>query len=145
MTLREVRSFSALGRPLPAKVAHRARPDVVVAQGNHDVSSPSLGARCKASGLTIFHFPYRSYAQFERKIANGGTAYARNTSIPPAVGEDWRRLNALLEVGGLRRWYEALPHADDPETSERIARGEVVDDRRLADYLRRNVLRSPIR
>jgi hypothetical protein len=41
-----------------------------------------------------------------------------------------------LQAGGLRAWYDALPHADDPGLGEWIARGKVVGDRRLADYLR---------
>ena len=37
MTLRERESLNPLGKPLPPKLAHRAHPEIVVAQGNHKV------------------------------------------------------------------------------------------------------------
>ena len=37
MTLRERESLNPLGKPLPPKLAHRAHPEITVAQGNHKV------------------------------------------------------------------------------------------------------------
>lgn len=136
MVLRDVHSVNGLGNPLPGKAAHRAAADVEVPPGNHSVSSLSLGPAAETRALSIFHFPYISYPQFERKIAIGGAAFARNTVFSQAVGDVWRQLYEWLQAGTLHAWYDALPHAGDPALKERIARGEIVEDTRLARYLR---------
>ena len=119
MVYRERRSFSPMGLPLPPKVCHRAFADVEVAQGNHSVSRG--GERLPAmttDTITISHFPVRGYAAFERKIALGGAAYARNTELDPADGASWRWLYEVLRRGGLKAWYDRQVLAEDD-----IARG----------------------
>ncbi len=142
MVFRDTRSVNGLGRPLPGKAAHRAAPDVEVQPGNHAVSSPSLGPAAPADDILIYHYPHRSYAQLERKIALGGAAVARNTSMPHSVFDVWRDLYERLRAGTLRDWYDRLPHADDPGLDERLMTGRVVHDERLAAYLRRHVFPS---
>jgi hypothetical protein len=137
MVFREIESVNAIGEPLQGKVIHRATRDVEVEQGNHAVLSPSLGPSMKARGAMIWHFPYRSYPQYERKIANGGAAIIRNTSLSSAICAHWRAMYERLQSGILREWYDALPHADDPELREWIARGKVVHDSCVSDYLRK--------
>lgn len=105
MVVREIQSFNAVGQPLPPKVCHRAHPDVVVEQGNHAVSGCDLVRFRGASPLLIFHFPLRTYAQFENKIINGGRAYQRNTGLHPSVGCTWRHLYQLYEKGELPSYY----------------------------------------
>ncbi|HEY1207644.1 MAG: glycosyltransferase family 2 protein [Bryobacteraceae bacterium] len=139
MVLRDVHSVGALGSPLSGKAAHRAKKDVEVMMGNHGVSSPSLGPSMETRAMTIFHFRYRSYAQFERKIANGGAAMLRNRVLPQEICSRWRELYKRLQAGTLKAWYDALPHVGDPEVKERVARGEIVEDERLARYLRETV------
>lgn len=136
MVFRDVCSLNAQGLPLPGKVAHRASADVYVEQGNHAVSSASLGPNLETEDMWIFHFPHRSYAQFERKIANGGAAYERNANLSEAIGATWRALYRVLLAGALPAWYGALAHADDAAVQELAARGAVVEDRRLSEYLR---------
>jgi hypothetical protein len=135
MVFRDLRSLNGLGNPLPGKIAHRAVTDVEVHVGNHSVSSVALGPPIETSDMIVFHYPYLGYAQFERKIATGGAAFARNAVFPPVVGDVWRQLYQRLQAGTLRAWYDALPHAGDPGVKERIARGEIIEDTRLARYL----------
>src|SRR5213595_2731300 len=78
MMTRERESLNPVGKPLPPKLAHRAHPEIEVVQGNHRVRGPELGERLDDGTVEILHFPMRSYAQFENKIAKGGAAYARN-------------------------------------------------------------------
>ena len=85
MRFRDVQSVNALGQRLPPKVAHRAVVDVCVQQGNHCAFSPSLGPPVSTSRILISHFPYRSYLQYERKIASGGAAYLRNIALPQSA------------------------------------------------------------
>jgi glycosyltransferase involved in cell wall biosynthesis len=145
MVFREVHSVNGLGRPLPGKAAHRAVRDVEVHPGNHAVSSPSLGPATLTDDILIYHYPHRSYAQMERKIALGGPAVARNTAAAESSFDVWRELYKLLRAGRLREWYDALPHADHPALADRLARGQVVRDERLAAYLRDHVLPEPAR
>ncbi len=140
MVMRDENSVNGLGRPLTGKVAHRAAADVVVAPGNHSVESASLGPAVEATDVLIYHFPHRSYAQLEHKIVLGGPAVGRNATAPPELYDVWRALHVSLRDGTLRDWYDALPHADDPDIAARIAAGEVVRDERLANYLRAHVL-----
>ncbi|HEY0382968.1 MAG TPA: glycosyltransferase family 2 protein [Candidatus Elarobacter sp.] len=131
MNVRHATSVNFLGQPLPPKVAHRALPGVVVAQGNHSVYFGDRAAPCVAAPITILHFPVRSRAQFLNKIVNGGAAYARNTDLSPAIGKTWRSLYQMYLEGKFDEAY-----ANEVLTEEQIARGlatgDLVRDERLA-------------
>jgi hypothetical protein len=84
--------------PLP-KVAFRWRDGAVVRQGNHSVEL--LAARdAGPTALTVRHFPYRSEAQFVRKVRNGAAAYAAAPDLPEGMGDHWKRYGELLASGG---------------------------------------------
>lgn len=134
MVVRPVRATNPLGQPLPDKVCHRADPDVVVSQGNHALTISRLQTS-PGRPLLIYHYPMRSYEQFENKIRLGGAAYARNTSLPPGIGLTWRRLFEVYREGRLRDWYE--PHElSAAQVAAQVNRGEALIDRRLAARLR---------
>ena len=133
MTLRDLDSRNAKGRPLPPKVAHRAHTDVEVSMGNHRVLAPDLGETLEPdrSPIEILHFPLRTYAQFENKIVKGGLALRANRELPKKSVRTWRRLLKRWERGELSDYYEsevAAPQTD-PE--------RFVEDLRLRDFLRR--------
>lgn len=127
MTLREAESFNDFGRPLPPKVAHRGHPEVKVKQGNHKIEEVDLGSRLDDGRIQILHFPMRSYAQFENKIAKGGAAYARNRDLPKRTGRTWRLLYEKWQAGELRAHYDANVAVEG-------AAAELLDDRRLSDF-----------
>jgi glycosyltransferase involved in cell wall biosynthesis len=129
MTLRERESLNPLGKPLPPKLAHRAHPEIAVAQGNHKVEGAELGQRLDDGSIEILHFPMRTYGQFENKIVKGGRAYGRNRELPKRTGRTWRRLYEAWEEGRLR------DHYDDNVVAER-GRADLVEDTRLRDFLR---------
>ena len=129
MTLRERDSLNPLGKPLPPKLAHRADPEIEVAQGNHNVEGARLGERLDDGSIEILHFPMRTYGQFENKIVKGGRAYGRNRELPQRTGRTWRRLYEAWEEGNLREHY------DDNVVAEG-ARADLVEDTRLRDFLR---------
>jgi hypothetical protein len=103
------------------KIAARARPDLVIEQGNH-------GARFEKASVVpmvtdqieVRHFPYRSVEQFVRKVRNGAAAYAA-TDLPESVGAHWRQYGQILEAEGeegianvFHRWFwSADPESDD--------------------------------
>ena len=128
MTLRERESLNPLGKPLPPKLAHRADPEIEVAQGNHKVEGARLGERLDDGSIEILHFPMRTYGQFENKIVKGGRAYGRNRELPQRTGRTWRRLYEAWEEGNLREHY------DDNVVAEG-ARADLVEDTRLRDFL----------
>jgi Glycosyl transferase family 2 len=142
MVWRYVVSRNALGEPLPEKIAHRAAGDVTVAEGNHAATAPGLGPPDSAERIVIFHFPYRSAAQYAAKIAKGGPAVANNRKAGPGIFHVWRRHAELQRLGRLDAWYQRLPHGDDPERDELVVRGDVVHETRLKDFMERLERRS---
>lgn len=81
--------------PLP-KVALRWQPGMVIHQGNHGADGVHTSLRERVS---IRHFPWRSFEQFERKVRNGAAAY-RLTTLPEEMGGHWRGYGQILESGG---------------------------------------------
>lgn len=133
MVYREAVSRNPLGNPLPPKMAHRGNAEVVVAQGNHTVTGLE-----KLSVVTdvieIFHFPLRSVSQFENKIAKGGAAYARNTTLPQTTGITWRKLyEEYSEQQGLAEYFEQNLY-DADRLERELAVGKLIEDRRLAEF-----------
>ncbi|MEK6325969.1 MAG: glycosyltransferase family 2 protein [Actinomycetota bacterium] len=129
MTLRERESRNPLGKPLPPKLAHRAHPEITVAQGNHKLQGADLGERLEDCSIDILHFPMRTYAEFENKIVKGGRAYARNRELPERTGRTWRRLYETWEQGRLRDHYDQNVVGDAPGAG-------LLEDTRLRDFLR---------
>ncbi len=131
---RERASRNLLGQPLPPKVAHRARADISVAQGNHSVAAAGLGPALDDGRIEILHFPMRTYEQFERKIVNGGSAYEALGS-PPVVGQTWRVAYRAWRAGRLPELYQErlLTHE---RLGEQLATGAMLRDTRLRDSLR---------
>ena len=82
MTIRNTRSVNEVGNPLGPKLAHRADPDIVVRQGNHEVESERLGGPLDDGRIEILHFPLRTYAQFENKVICGGGPTNATPSFP---------------------------------------------------------------
>jgi hypothetical protein len=133
MIYRKAVSLNHIGLPLPPKTAHRASADVVVHQGNHDVSGLN-GAKIDPGGLDILHFPIRSKAQFENKIRNGGAAYARNQKLPLTVARGWRSLYATLTTDGSLDSYLESQRFTRDRISTGLASGDLIEDTRLADF-----------
>lgn len=80
---------TATGKRIAPKCCHRSDPHVVVSEGNHIVSGPTI-QQFGESPLEVLHVPNRSYKQYERKIVNGGSALASNKRLPVGVGSHWR-------------------------------------------------------
>lgn len=133
MIYRKTRSTNPIGRPLPPKVAHRAAPRLVVADGNHSVSGFKFQRTKRATDLEILHFPLRSREQYIRKIETGGRALANNTELPQSIGNTWRRqYSELQRTGGLTYVEENIISAQKLERM--LENGEALEDRRLAEF-----------
>ncbi len=135
MIYREVQSLNPAGVPLPPKVCHRAAADIEVGQGNHRVSSPSIGRAIDDGSVEVFHFPARSYPQFQRKVINTGSSYEANGRLPWNVGRAQRELYRVYKEGGLPGYYAGLV-LEKRTLAARLERGELVVDTRLRDFFR---------
>ncbi len=136
MIFREKKSLNSLGRPLPPKVAHRGSTSVKVDQGNHSVQG--LGDLRTNEGLIeILHYPIRSYRQIVNKIAKGGAACERNPALPASTNDTWRRLfEDLQRDSNLNSFFEANFY-DEKRLAEKVETGELLLDKRVAEYLSR--------
>jgi hypothetical protein len=85
------------------KVAFRAHRRARLHQGNHGVSRRGRRQR----GLEIRHFPYRSEAQFLRKIRQGNAALAA-TDLDTEVGKHWRRFGDAADEDLRAQWRDLV-------------------------------------
>lgn len=104
--------------PMP-KVAARYADRLIIDQGNHSVTYAGRPAPM-AAGPVVHHFPYRSAAQFVRKVRNGAAAYAAAPTVRADFGAHWRQWGAILDRDGedavtaiFRQWYWRL-HPEVP-------------------------------
>jgi hypothetical protein len=135
LVYREAKSFNPRGTVLESKVAHRPHPEVVVAPGNHSISGADLSTVPAGEVLEIFHFPMRSYEQFEHKVVQIGHGYEQIPNLSPEVGGDQLALLARHREGKLRDYYDGL--VLDRDALERgLQMGSIVVDRRLENFMR---------
>lgn len=118
---------------LPPKVMMRADGLVSVAQGNHSATYERAVETVPAP-MDIFHYPVRSAEHFEKKIVQGGQAYAANTELPEIFGWHWRRwYRAYQEYGIEAPLADALPSKAALDAD--LQSGTVVEDLRFRDVL----------
>lgn len=123
------------------KVAFQPMAGFTLEQGNHSVLDRRRKRPPVRGGLlAVHHYPYRSAAQFVRKVRNGAAAYAAGGDrIRADFGAHWRSWGAILardgekavrdifltwyyredptvpiQIGG--EWQEALVYDPAPET-----------------------------
>lgn len=134
MIVREASSLNALGGPLPPKVMHRAAQDIQIQQGNHAYTFPSRPAKPeKSDAFKIWHFPLRTFASFQNRIAQGGKAYSRNKRLPRQVGQTWREL-AELDEDKLKSHFDERCLSSESLRYE-IQNGSLIEDVRFRDYV----------
>jgi hypothetical protein len=115
------------------KVVHRAHPEVVVTQGNHDALGPPLPLIREWLPFEVLHFPIRSAEQARRKfrVAHAAGLASPGTSNPQHTVAAVRTMDAE----GDSLYYDRV--VVDDETVERgLASGELTSDTRIRDTLR---------
>jgi glycosyl transferase family 2 len=121
------------------KVAHRARPDVVVADGNHDaVAGDGLVALRGWYPLEVLHFSFRSRSQLEQKVAWAYVAWERNTGVGATLHQ--KLAYDAYSSGALDDYYGGFL-VDDARLEQGLGDGVLAVDTRLRDALR--TLRRP--
>jgi hypothetical protein len=127
-------STNLKGGPLEPKVAHRGHPEVVVAPGNHSISGPQLLPLPDCPPLEVFHFPMRTFRQFERKVLTTGLGYESLPFRSSEVGRDQLFLLGLQRTGDLPEFFDRHILSDEA-LAEGIANGRLVMDERLARFM----------
>jgi hypothetical protein len=135
MIHRKAVSLNQASKPLPPKIIHRADPEVVVVQGNHSAKGPRLTGPAADGDIEVFHYPIRSYAQFERRVRCGGEALDRNAKLDPGHGFHKRRWLQMLRSGDLEREYQERQYYNQDRLARALAEGELIEDRTLAERL----------
>jgi glycosyl transferase family 2 len=117
-------------RPV-VKVAHRAHPAVVVAEGgSHQVFGLPWASLESWSPLEILHFPLRSKKQCERKYRKTWTGWEQNLRADLA-----RARQSSLEPGRPGIWARVA--LDEEDVQRGVGEGWLVVDTRLRDVLRK--------
>lgn len=111
---------------------HRGDPDIVVAQGNHEVNRPAGTLPGGASGIEVLHLPWRSWDQFRHKVENAGRSYLANPELRPSPNHHGMRDFGRLLEGSLLAAYVAR-HPSPDELREGREAGWFVKDERLAE------------
>lgn len=134
MTIRR-RPASDLTDPFHAqvKVVHRAHPDVVVTQGNHDALGAPLPLIREWLPFEVLHFPIRTAEQARRKfrVARDAGLASPGTSVPQHTEAAVRTMDAE----GDQSFYDRLV-VDEAAVERGLATGELTSDTRVRDALR---------
>ncbi len=134
IVVRERRSLNLRGTGLEPKVAQRPEAATVVLPGNHALASPSLEAAPDIGAVEVLHFPMRSFEQFERKVVKVGVGYECLPDRSPDTGIDQLQLLEVHRRGELDGYYESA-HLDPERIRRGLAVGDLVEDRRLQQFL----------
>ena len=107
------------------RLLHRASPVIVVGRGNVAITGSPLAVLRGWSPVEVFHFPIRSFAQFERKFL---------THFETVGGDrgDHARAYRASEAGLLREVYDRLC-VDEAMLRRGLANGSLTLDTRLRD------------
>lgn len=120
---------------LPGKALTRAAGLKRVGQGNHSAVYDHQPSET-VSAITVYHFPFRSNAQLERKVVQGGLAHESNLDLPPTRGWHVRRWLRLTREKGIEAALaDALPGLERLERD--LETGLVIRDSAISDVLKK--------
>jgi len=120
----ERKSSRLLFYEYPKKIITRSSL-VKVGYGNDTVISQKKLETSVSSDICIFHFPIRSYKQFEQKVINGGSSYINNPKQNPSIGWHWKSWYKLYLKGKLKNEYKKL----------------TLNNKRIENYLSKNIIK----
>lgn len=94
--------------------------------GNHEVRSiPRIASR--SDNIRVYHYPVRTYEQFERKVVQGHRA-AVKASFQASAAWHWRGYYEAWEKGQLPQVYEDL-----------ASQNRIAEDKTMADLFRHSL------
>jgi hypothetical protein len=127
-------------KPLFPKAIHRGHPAAVVGMGNHRVRAPGFPVEYEAGEIEVYHYPIRSYAQFESKTINTGSGLEKNTEISLKLAQRPRLWYRLWKRGMLEEEYLDNVFYGPDRLKASLDSGDLVEDRAVIDRLREHGL-----
>ena len=91
-------------RKLPGKVITRLEGLKSIGMGNH--AAAHLGSESDCRNIEIFHYPIRSYEQFQKKVVNYGSSLEKNKRFAPGISSHLRHWYECHKAGTLREQYD---------------------------------------
>lgn len=120
-------------QPLP-KTIHRGDELINVTMGNHFAKSENLSPKfINSNNIEIFHFPIRSYKQYELKIRNVVTSIEKNPEFGLNVGAHSRAKYALLKENKLYEDFSNKILLNTEKIQKGIANKLIVPDFYICD------------
>ena len=127
----ELEAIGLVGPP-STNAVHVGDPEVVVVQGNHQVSVANGAPVPEGLRLEVLHLPWRSWAQYEHRVDVSGRAYEANPDLTPSPRHHGMRDLRRLREGVLQATF-ALRFVTDEEA----AAGPFTREDGIAEVLRR--------
>ena len=97
---------NTVARLIPDKVMTRTEGLTSVEYGNHGAEHELLIENCHA--VTIYHFPVRTFQQFEKKVKNYGESLEKNTRYSENSSMHLRYWYKQFLAGNLKQEYESI-------------------------------------
>ena len=135
LTIRKRESLNLFGTPLIPKVAHRAVPDAVVTDGNHEVTGTGLVRFGDDHRFAIHHYPARSLTQDERKVTNLANGYRAAGLYEQGIGTVSVERFEMIAEGTFEDDYRHSFARSHAETEAGLRDGSLVDDGSVRDAL----------
>lgn len=131
MVYRKTQSLEwVMGHPLANKFIHRGMPGLQIQRGSHFISADTAIKQMESENIFTFHYPIRSYQQFENKVRNVGAGRARN-NLPTSRYNHWC---SALKNGELRNVFLSY-QLNQEQIQKKLESKEIVEERKIADVL----------
>lgn len=115
------------------KIAHRAAADAVVSHRRDRLDGGGLPSTLE--GVTVFHYPVRSFAQYTRAQAVRSAASTRRPFVPDASGDRWWDERAVDRGMTPDRYFSDAVVPTAQQVRDGLACGDmVIDDRMWAFF-----------
>lgn len=122
-------------QPLIPKAIHRGHEHVFVEMGNHRVKAAEFPNRFDLGEIEVYHYPIRTYGQFESKSVNTGSSLERNNELSHQIAKRPRLWYQMWKDGKLEEEYRERIHYSPDRLRAAIEGGDIVEDRTLAERL----------
>lgn len=119
-----------MGHPVVNKLIHRGMPGLQIQRGSHSISANTVVTQMENEDIFTFHYPIRSYQQFESKVRNVGTGRARN-NLPTSRYNHWY---SALRNGELKDIFLGY-QLDHEQIQKKLASKDITEEHKVADVL----------
>ena len=116
------------GKPILPKIIHKGFPDMQVTKGNHNIHGSLIKKKIDFPNIETFHYPIRSFQQFEKKIKLTGIQHINNINSKNNRYFYWY---SMLEQGKLKDVYDEYC-LDEEQIQAYLENGDLLKEQRLS-------------